>query len=125
MSTSRMTPLGERRSSRRPTATTPWPSSPTPTTAVHRVPSPSCPGPAVVPDAAGVGSTLYAAPDLPSFSPAFGPDSRAAHADLGVREVGLDAASVRRDVDTPEDLAAAEALGFGPATAAVLAAVRG
>ena len=81
----------------------------------------AAPGPAVVPDAAGVGSTLYAAPDLRSFWPAFGPASRAAHADLGVREVGLDAASVRRDVDTPEDLDAAERLGPGPATGAVLA----
>ena len=78
-------------------------------------------GPSIVPDAAGVGTTLYAAPDLRSFAPAFGPASRAAHAALGAREVGLDAASVRRDVDTPDDLALAERLGLGTATDALLA----
>jgi 2-phospho-L-lactate guanylyltransferase len=77
-------------------------------------------GPTFVPDAAGVGTTLYTAPDLRSFSPAFGSASRAAHADLGASEVGLGAASVRRDVDTPDDLAAAEQLGLGPETVTVL-----
>ena len=92
----------------------------------------ACSGPAFVPDAASVGTTLYAAPDLRSFNPAFGHASRAAHLDLGAAEAGLDAASVRRDVDTPADLLAAEQLGPGLATSAVLvqrsagtAAVRG
>ena len=78
-------------------------------------------GPAFLSDAAGAGTTLYAAPDLGSFAPAFGAGSRAAHLDLGVVELLLDAPTVRRDVDTPEDLQAAQALGLGPATAAVLA----
>ena len=75
---------------------------------------------AFVPDAAGVGTTLYTArPGVP-FSPAFGRDSRAAHRARGARELllpGID--SVRRDVDTLDDLRAALALGTGPRTAAV------
>ena len=77
--------------------------------------------PAFVSDAAGVGTTCYAAPDLATFDPAFGGTSRAAHRDAGAVEVGVAAATVRRDVDTPADLAAADELGLGPATAAVLA----
>ncbi|WP_119729250.1 2-phospho-L-lactate guanylyltransferase [Thermomonospora amylolytica] len=75
-----------------------------------------------VPDAAGVGTTLYAVrPGVP-FSPAFGPDSRARHAAQGARELALeDIASVRRDVDTPDDLRAALALGAGPRTTALAA----
>ncbi len=81
-------------------------------------------GPAFLPDAAGVGTTLYAAPDLATFAPAFGPGSRAAHLDLGAVELLLDAPTVRRDVDTPEDLTAAQALRLGPATSAVLGSLR-
>ncbi|MFB4316882.1 2-phospho-L-lactate guanylyltransferase [Actinomadura sp. 21ATH] len=73
-----------------------------------------------VPDAAGVGTTLYATrPGVP-FAPAFGGDSRAAHRARGARELrpaGID--SVRRDVDTLDDLRAALELGTGPRTAAV------
>ncbi|MDL4818804.1 2-phospho-L-lactate guanylyltransferase [Actinomadura opuntiae] len=77
---------------------------------------------AFVPDAAGVGTTLYTArPGVP-FSPAFGGDSRAAHRARGARELLLPGTdSVRRDVDTPDDLRAALALGTGPRTAAVAA----
>lgn len=79
-----------------------------------------------VPDAAGVGTTLYAArPGVP-FAPAFGRDSRAAHRARGARELlpggpGLPGRidSVRRDVDTLDDLRAALELGTGPRTAAV------
>ncbi|TDC52210.1 2-phospho-L-lactate guanylyltransferase [Actinomadura sp. KC345] len=77
---------------------------------------------AFVPDAAGVGTTLYTAgPGVP-FSPAFGVDSRAAHRARGARELlipGTD--SVRRDVDIPGDLRAALALGTGPRTREVAA----
>ncbi|MEU5878018.1 2-phospho-L-lactate guanylyltransferase [Spirillospora sp. NPDC047279] len=75
---------------------------------------------AFVPDAAGIGTTLYAArPGVP-FSPAFGGDSRLAHRSQGARELLLDGIdSVRRDVDTVDDLNAALALGTGPRTAAV------
>ncbi len=76
-----------------------------------------------VADAAGSGTTLYAAEDLQSFAPAFGHQSRAAHLDLGAVELGVEAVSLRRDVDTPDDLAAAEQLGVGTATGRVLAAV--
>jgi 2-phospho-L-lactate guanylyltransferase len=72
-----------------------------------------------VPDAAGVGTTLYvAAPD--DFDPRFGPQSRSAHLDAGVRELTGAPPSVRRDVDDPDDLAQAVALGVGPRTAVAL-----
>ncbi|MDX6428521.1 MAG: 2-phospho-L-lactate/phosphoenolpyruvate guanylyltransferase [Streptosporangiaceae bacterium] len=76
-----------------------------------------------VPDALGVGTTLYAARPGTGFSPAFGTDSRLAHRAQGARELASleDIASVRRDVDTLEDLRAAIALGLGPRTAAVAA----
>ncbi|GLZ11319.1 2-phospho-L-lactate guanylyltransferase [Actinomadura sp. NBRC 104425] len=75
---------------------------------------------AFVPDAAGIGTTLYTArPGVP-FAPAFGGDSRAAHRARGARELLVpDTASVRRDVDTLPDLRAALALGCGPRTTAV------
>ncbi|RFS85775.1 2-phospho-L-lactate guanylyltransferase [Actinomadura spongiicola] len=75
---------------------------------------------AFVPDAAGTGTTLYTArPGVP-FAPAFGPDSRAAHRARGARELLLPGTdSVRRDVDTLDDLRTALALGTGPRTAAV------
>ncbi|QXJ24845.1 2-phospho-L-lactate guanylyltransferase [Actinomadura graeca] len=80
---------------------------------------------AFLPDAAGTGTTLYTVrPGVP-FSPAFGAGSRAAHRARGARELLLPATdSVRRDVDTPEDLRAALALGAGPRTTAVAARLR-
>ncbi|WP_242901363.1 2-phospho-L-lactate guanylyltransferase [Actinomadura terrae] len=80
---------------------------------------------AFVPDAAGIGTTLYTArPGVP-FSPAFGRDSRAAHRARGARELLLpDIDSIRRDVDTPADLQVALDLGVGPRTAAVAARLR-
>lgn len=75
---------------------------------------------AFVPDAPGVGTTLYTAlPGVP-FSPAFGKDSRARHRASGARELLLEGIeSVRRDVDTADDLRAAVALGVGGRTATV------
>jgi 2-phospho-L-lactate guanylyltransferase len=75
---------------------------------------------AFVPDAAGIGTTLYTArPGVP-FSPAFGHGSRAAHRGRGARELLLDGIdSVRRDVDTLDDLRAALALGTGTRTAVI------
>jgi 2-phospho-L-lactate guanylyltransferase len=75
---------------------------------------------AFVPDALGVGTTLYTARPGVRFAPAFGGDSRTAHRAQGARELllyGID--SVRRDVDTLEDLKAAMALGLGPRTAEI------
>ena len=75
---------------------------------------------AFVPDAAGDGTTLYTARPDALFTPAFGPDASARHRDTGARELALEGVpSVRRDVDTIEDLRAALELGVGPRTAAV------
>jgi 2-phospho-L-lactate guanylyltransferase len=79
---------------------------------------------AFLPDAAGIGTTLLAAaPGIP-LAPAFGGRSRARHRASGAYELALaDVDSVRRDVDTGEDLAAAAELGVGPRTAGVLLGV--
>lgn len=75
-----------------------------------------------VADADGVGTTLVTAPDLTSFRPRFGPGSRDLHLDDGAVEIEVPGApSLRRDVDTPDDLAAALRLGIGARTARVAA----
>jgi 2-phospho-L-lactate guanylyltransferase len=74
-------------------------------------------------DAAGIGTTLLCARPGAELRPAFGGPSRLAHLASGATEImvdGLD--SVRQDVDTGEDLAAALALGVGRHTAGRLAA---
>jgi 2-phospho-L-lactate/phosphoenolpyruvate guanylyltransferase len=77
-------------------------------------------GAAFVADAAGVGTTMYAALPGTVFTPKFGGASRARHAGSGARELDLpDIPGLRRDVDTPEDLRAAIALGVGARTASV------
>jgi 2-phospho-L-lactate/phosphoenolpyruvate guanylyltransferase len=79
-------------------------------------------GTAFVPDADGTGTTLYAAVPSADFRPHFGPASRHRHLATGAAEIvdpGL--AGLRRDVDTVDDLRAADALGLGPRTRAVLA----
>ena len=79
-------------------------------------------GAAFVPDAAGVGTTLYAVPPGGEFLPLFGGASRARHAAAGVTELALAGLTgLRRDVDTPGDLREALALGVGPFTKAVAA----
>ncbi|MES9521685.1 2-phospho-L-lactate guanylyltransferase [Streptomyces capoamus] len=75
-------------------------------------------------DAAGVGTTLLAAGGDRALRPAFGADSRMRHRASGAAELtlaGVD--SVRQDVDTGQDLRAALALGVGPYTAVVSAAL--
>jgi 2-phospho-L-lactate guanylyltransferase len=75
---------------------------------------------AFVPDAAGVGTTLFAVPPGGDFRPLFGGASRARHAASGAAEIDLDdTAGLRRDVDTPEDLQVVLALGAGPRTTAL------
>jgi len=74
---------------------------------------------AFVADAAGVGTTLYTAPDLAGFSPRFGARSRAAHLVAGAVELTA-GDSVRRDVDTPSDLLEALSLGVGGRTSFVV-----
>jgi 2-phospho-L-lactate guanylyltransferase len=71
---------------------------------------------AFVPDAAGTGTTLLAAGPGAPLDPRYGPGSRAGHRASGAVELTGDWPSLRRDVDTAADLAAAAALGVGPAT---------
>jgi 2-phospho-L-lactate guanylyltransferase len=79
-------------------------------------------GAAFVPDAAGVGTTLYAVPPGGEFLPLFGGASRARHAAAGATELAIaDTTGLRRDVDTPDDLREALELGAGPFTRAVAA----
>lgn len=79
---------------------------------------------AFVADAAGIGTTLYTAPDLERFRPQFGFRSREAHLAAGATELDTTAAaSLARDVDTPEDLRAAIDLGVGNRTSFVLTSV--
>jgi len=77
---------------------------------------------AFVPDAAGVGTTLYAVAPGEEFRPDFGGASRIRHAAGGAIELVLgDAPGIRQDVDTPADLRAAIALGAGYRTVALAA----
>jgi 2-phospho-L-lactate/phosphoenolpyruvate guanylyltransferase len=79
-------------------------------------------GAAFVPDAAGVGTTMYAVLPGGDFRPAFGGASRARHAAAGAAELALDGVpGLRRDVDTADDLRAALALGAGFRTTALAA----
>ncbi len=76
---------------------------------------------AFVPDAQGVGTTFYGVQDGIPFTPRFGGESRAKHLAGGAKELNPEGIeSVRRDVDTPDDLRAALALGLGPHTAEVV-----
>ncbi|MBQ1056039.1 2-phospho-L-lactate guanylyltransferase [Micromonospora sp. C32] len=74
-----------------------------------------------VADAPGGGTVLLAAPAGVPLAPQFGPGSAAAHAASGALPLAGDWPSLRRDVDTPADLATAAGLGLGPRTAALLA----
>jgi 2-phospho-L-lactate guanylyltransferase len=77
---------------------------------------------AFVPDAAGVGTTLYAVPPGGEFRPLFGGASRARHAASGATEIDVDVMTgLRRDVDTPDDLREALTLGAGQRTTALAA----
>jgi 2-phospho-L-lactate guanylyltransferase len=72
-------------------------------------------GPAFVADRERVGTSLYTAP-YDVFDPHFGRGSRQAHLDSGAREITLEVASLRLDVDDAAALTAAEALGVGAHT---------
>jgi len=76
-----------------------------------------------VADAEGTGTTLVAVRKPASFMSHFGARSRAAHVAAGIVEITLEVSSLRRDVDTADDLAAARLLGVGPRTGAVLAGI--
>jgi 2-phospho-L-lactate guanylyltransferase len=77
---------------------------------------------AFVADAAGDGTTLYTAAPGAAFEPAFGLASRSRHAAGGAAELDLGGIpGLRRDVDTPDDLRGAVALGLGPRSAPLAA----
>lgn len=81
---------------------------------------------AFVADAAGAGTTLYAAAGLPAFAPEFGKGSRGRHAAAGAYELDIDGIdSVRRDVDTLADLEEALLLGLGEHTDTVVNEMNG
>jgi 2-phospho-L-lactate guanylyltransferase len=73
---------------------------------------------AFVADAAGTGTTLYAALTT-HFAPRFGPHSAERHRETA-EQLTLDVPTLRRDVDTIDDLWAAARMGVGPRTAALL-----
>ena len=75
---------------------------------------------AFVADATGTGTTLLAAPTGWALRPAYGPGSAAAHATGGAAALPEPWPSLRQDVDTAADLAAARLLGLGPRTAALV-----
>ncbi|QGN50288.1 2-phospho-L-lactate guanylyltransferase [Micromonospora sp. WMMC415] len=75
-----------------------------------------------VADAPGSGTVLLAAPPGVALDPRFGVGSAAAHAASGALALAGDWPSLRRDVDTVEDLATAARLGLGPRTAALCGA---
>jgi 2-phospho-L-lactate/phosphoenolpyruvate guanylyltransferase len=80
---------------------------------------------AFVPDAAGTGTTLYAAGPGAAFCPRFGPESRRAHLSAGAVELVLPGLrGLRRDVDTVDDLRDAARIGLGPRTAAATEAAQ-
>lgn len=79
-------------------------------------------GRAFVADSAGTGTTLLAASAPAALAPSYGPGSRDRHAASGALQLPGTAA-LRRDVDTPEDLREALALGVGARTAVACAAL--
>ena len=85
---------------------------------------------AAVPDAEGSGTVLLAGRTPGDLDPAFGPGSLVEHLRRGAVPVplddaaGFDAARLRHDVDTPDDLRVAVRLGVGPRTAALLGRAR-
>ena len=81
-------------------------------------------GRAFVADRAGSGTTLLAAGPAAALLPAYGAGSAERHRASGAEEVAA-GAGLRLDVDTPEDLRAAMALGVGPRTQAVAAGLGG
>ncbi|MFJ8819101.1 2-phospho-L-lactate guanylyltransferase [Amycolatopsis thermoflava] len=73
-----------------------------------------------VADADGTGTTLLLSEPGGPLDPRFGAGSAAAHAGSGAVPLELDLPTLRRDVDTPADLAEACRLGVGDRTRAVL-----
>ena len=80
---------------------------------------------AFVADADGEGTTLFTAATADGFEPRFGAGSRDAHRAHGAHEiVEVVVPTLRRDVDTPEDLRDAVRLGLRGRTADAVAGLR-
>jgi 2-phospho-L-lactate/phosphoenolpyruvate guanylyltransferase len=78
----------------------------------------------VVSDVSGTGTTMLTALDEEHFRPAFGSGSLAAHRSAGALDLSAVAGqSLRIDVDTLAALRDAAALGLGPDTAPIFAAI--
>ncbi|MEU4164431.1 2-phospho-L-lactate guanylyltransferase [Actinoplanes sp. NPDC026670] len=77
-------------------------------------------GRAFVPDAAGIGTVLLAAPARWPLLPRFGGPSAAAHAESGAALLRGDWPGLRQDVDTAADLDAVLRLGAGDRTCGLL-----
>lgn len=78
-----------------------------------------------VPDREGGGTTMVSASGGVELLSRFGDGSAARHAALGIVRLNVPKDStLRRDVDTPEQLDAAALLGLGPRTSSALAAPR-
>ncbi|KQX69793.1 2-phospho-L-lactate guanylyltransferase [Angustibacter sp. Root456] len=80
---------------------------------------------AFVPDRAATGTTLLVQPTGHLAAAHYGPGSAARHRLMGLVALDDAPARARHDVDTVDDLRAAQALGVGPQTAAALLAVDG
>lgn len=72
-----------------------------------------------VADTPGTGTVLLAAPPDTALDPRFGTDSADAHRRSGALPLTEPWPTLRRDVDTAADLAAATLLGLGPRTTAL------
>jgi len=79
---------------------------------------------ALVADADDVGSVLVTWRTPATFEPRFGTASAAQHIDAGHTALDVDVPTLRRDVDTVDQMRAAHALGLGPRTSALLASAR-
>jgi 2-phospho-L-lactate guanylyltransferase len=75
---------------------------------------------AYVADVEGTGTTLLVAPAGAALDPRFGAGSAVRHGASGAVPIDAEVPTLRRDVDTDVDLAAAVALGPGHRTRAVL-----
>lgn len=77
-------------------------------------------GSAFVEDAAGSGTTMYAARSLADFRPEFGTESASRHRTAGATAIDAPVPSLRQDVDEAGDLGQAMLLGVGDNTAAAI-----
>ncbi|MCE6999683.1 2-phospho-L-lactate guanylyltransferase [Saccharothrix sp. S26] len=82
-------------------------------------------GRAFCPDRQGTGTTLLLSAPGGDLTPAFGPNSAAAHTASGATPLLGPWPTLRHDVDTAEDLRLAADLGLGPRTAATFTPVGG